>query len=89
MYSFKNFSEDIVHKILFQVLENYPDICKCDKCIADMMALSLNCVKPKYVVSEVGEIYTKALNEIDKQELISITACVVTAVETVSKNLKH
>ncbi len=89
MFIYKNYSEEIVKKILNQVLHSYPHICRCDKCIADMMACSLNCVKPKYVVNEEGKIYTSALTEIDKQEKISITASVITAVEKVSSNPKH
>jgi len=89
LFQFRNYSEELVEKILFQVLENYPHICKCEKCITDMMAFSLNIVKPKYVVSEEGAIYTKALNEANKQELISATATIINAVELVSKNPKH
>lgn len=89
MFRFRNYSEELVKKILFKVLEDYPHICKCEKCLTDMMALSLNVVKPKYVVSEQGAIYTKALNEANKQELVSTTASVINAVEIVSKNPRH
>jgi len=89
LFKFRNYSEELVQKILFQVLENYADICKCEKCLSDMMAFSLNVVKPKYVVSEEGAIYTKALNEANKQELISTTATIINAVEIVSKNPRH
>lgn len=89
MWECKNYSEELVRDMLFKILEQYPTICQCDKCIADIMALSLNCVKPKYVSTEKGMIYTKALNEIDKQEKISISASIIKAIEKVSSNPNH
>lgn len=89
MSLYKNYSEEIVYKILLEVLQNYPNVCKCDKCIADMMACALNHVKPKYVVNDQGKIYISALYEINKQEKISITAIVIYAVEKISANPMH
>jgi len=89
MPPYKNYAEDQVEYILKSVLKDYPNICTCQKCLDDMSALALNSIKPKYVVSEEGKIYTTALNEIDKQEEISITAQVIRAVEKVSANPKH
>lgn len=89
MPPYKNFAEDQVEHVLKSVLKDYPSVCTCKKCLDDMSALALNSIKPKYVVSEVGKIYTSALNEIDKQEVISITAQVIRAVEIVSANPRH
>lgn len=89
MSTYKNFSEKQVELILHRALADYPDICKCEKCLNDMAALVLNSVKPKYFVSEAGGIYTSALNEINKEEEIYILSKVVLAIETVSKNPKH
>ncbi|MDU1412129.1 MAG: late competence development ComFB family protein [Clostridium sp.] len=89
MHSYKNFAEDQVLAILKRTLKDYPDICTCEKCLDDMAALVLNSVKPKYVVSETGKIYTSALNEVNKQEEIFILSQVIQAIETVSKNPRH
>ncbi len=89
MHSYKNFAEEQVSVILNRVLKDYPDVCKCQKCLDDMTALVLNSVKPKYVVSEAGKIYTSALNEINRDEEVFILAQVVQAIETVSKNPRH
>lgn len=89
MYTLKNFSEIEVSALLEQILNRYDDICKCEKCKLDIKALALNSLPTKYVVSEQGEIYTKALSEINKQEKINIIAAIIKAMEIVSANPMH
>ncbi|MCY6957476.1 late competence development ComFB family protein [Clostridium brassicae] len=89
MYRLRNYSEELIDQLLPNTLEQYKDICKCEKCKLDIKAYALNLIKPKYVVSEQGEIYTRVLNEIDKQEIINILECIIQAIEIVSKNPKH
>lgn len=89
MSSYKNYSENQVEHILKRALAEYPEVCKCEKCLNDMAALILNSVKPKYAVSETGGIYICALNEINKEEEVYILSKAIQAIETVSKNPKH
>ncbi|MCY6483391.1 late competence development ComFB family protein [Clostridium aestuarii] len=89
MYSLKNYSEEIVDHLLNKILKEYNNICKCDKCKLDIKAYALNSIKPKYIVTEQGEIYTRALHEINKQEVINITNAIMQAIEVVSNNPKH
>ena len=89
MYNLKNFSETEVSILLEEILQKYDNICKCEKCKLDIKALALNSLSTKYIVSEQGEIYTKALNEIDKQEQINVIMAITKAIEKVSANPKH
>lgn len=89
MYNLKNFSEIEVTKLLDGILIRYANICKCEKCRLDITALALNSLSTKYIVTEQGEIYTKALNEVDKQETINVTTAITKAIEIVSKNPQH
>ncbi|MEG2289146.1 MAG: late competence development ComFB family protein [Clostridium sp.] len=89
MPSYKNYAETQVEHILKNVLKDYTNICTCDKCVSDMCAIALNSLKPKYVVSTTGKIYTCALNEIDKQQIVTITTEVIKAIEIVSSNTQH
>jgi competence protein ComFB len=89
MYNLKNFSETEVNKRLEEILNGYDNICKCQKCKLDIKALALNSLSTKYIVSEQGEIYTKALNEVDKQEAINVTTAIAKAIAIVSANPKH
>ena len=89
MYNLKNFSEVEVTKLLDEILNRYDNICKCQKCRLDIKAVALNSLSSKYIVSEIGEIYTTALTEINKQETINVTTAIIKAIEIVSKNPKH
>lgn len=89
MYHLRNFSEETVDNLLDRILSQYEGICKCDKCKLDIKAYALNSLKPKYIVSDQGEIYTRAINEIDKQEVIDITEYIMKGIDIVSKNPKH
>ncbi|MBU3142638.1 MULTISPECIES: late competence development ComFB family protein [Clostridium] len=89
MYNLKNFSEIEVSKLLDEILQRYDTICKCEKCKLDIKALALNALSTKYIVSEQGEIYTKALNEVDKQEQINVVMAITKAIDIVSANPKH
>jgi len=89
MYNLKNFSEVEVNKLLDEILNQYDNICKCQKCRLDIKAVALNSLSSKYIVSEQGEIYTTALTEINKQETINVTTAIIKAIDIVSKNPKH
>ncbi|EDS78641.1 late competence development ComFB family protein [Clostridium massiliodielmoense] len=89
MCQLKNYSEEAVDKLLIKVLAKYENICKCEQCKRDIKAYALNYIAPKYITSEKGEIYARALNEINKQETINIINAIMRAIEVVSKNPKH
>lgn len=89
MYNLKNFSETEVSLLLEEILKRYDNICKCEKCKLDIKALALNALSTKYIVSEQGEIYTKALNEVNKQEQINVVMAITKAIDIVSSNPKH
>ncbi len=89
MYNLKNFSETEVTRRLEEILNEYDNICKCEKCKLDIKAIALNSLSTKYIVSEQGEIYTKALNEVNKQEAINVTTAITKAIGIVSANPKH
>lgn len=89
MYNLKNFSETEVSILLEEILQRYDNICKCEKCKLDIKALALNALSTKYIVSEQGEMYTKALNEVNKQEQINVVMAITKAIDKVSANPKH
>lgn len=62
--------------------------CTCDKCIEDIKALTLNNLKPMYVVSDKGIIYSK-INELETQFNVDIISELTRAIEIVAQNPKH
>ncbi|MDE5742097.1 MAG: late competence development ComFB family protein, partial [Oscillospiraceae bacterium] len=57
-YNVVNVMEEVVRERLDVFLKDV-DCCKCDTCIGDMMAMALNTLKPKYVNSKKGALFTK------------------------------
>lgn len=62
--------------------------CRCARCRADIMALALNQLPAKYVVTEKGEVISKLESSI-LQKQIDILAAVVTAGKIVSSSPRH
>lgn len=84
----KNYMEYVVEELLPSIMENCPDACKCQKCISDIKAIALNNLKPLYVVTEKGIIYSK-LKELSIQFKTDVVSELTQAIEVVSKNPKH
>ncbi|MDR2177922.1 MAG: late competence development ComFB family protein [Treponema sp.] len=85
----KNEAEKLVIHELERQLEACKDeICRCNDCVVDMAALSLNSVKPLYRFSLLGTQYAlQAMNE--KSYADSVQKAVAQAIERVSKNPSH
>lgn len=57
----QNYTETVVREVLNEMLGRRNDICKCEKCRLDIMAIALNNLSPHYFVSRKGEVYSKLL----------------------------
>ena len=84
----KNYMELLVDNILPKVLKNYEEVCKCEKCIMDIKARTLNQLKPLYFVTEQGNVYAK-LNSFEAQFETNIITELVKSIEIISKNPRH
>jgi len=87
MLNLMNYMEDIVNKKVDSVL-NLMNICKCEKCRLDIMAIALNDLPAKYVVTDKGALYTK-LRELEQQFDVDIETAIVKAAIFVNKNPQH
>lgn len=87
MYKLKNFMEDVVINKTDEIM-NTMNICKCEKCRLDIIAISLNNLPSKYVVTDKGELYSK-VQELEQQFDVDIETQIVKAAVHVSKNPKH
>lgn len=82
-----NFMEEVVKKLIDKAIKDL-NICKCEKCRVDIMALTLNELVPKYFVTKKGMNYTK-LNCLDPQFEADVISTIVKAADIVRKNPKH
>ncbi|MDR2608576.1 MAG: late competence development ComFB family protein [Treponema sp.] len=85
----KNEAENMVLTELEEQLTSYPgEICRCNECVVDMAAISLNSVRPLYRFSLLGTLYAaQAMNEKDYR--MGIKEAVSRAIEKVRRNPAH
>jgi len=57
---YRNFRQDLVEEIFPQVAKRM-NLCSCQRCRADVMAIALNNMIPKYVASTKGETLARHL----------------------------
>jgi len=79
--------EDLV-EIKFKELILNEKMCKCAKCEMDIISLALNNLPPRYVVTNIGALYTR-LNELVLQFSIDVTVEVLNAIKMVKCNPQH
>jgi competence protein ComFB len=86
--NFHNYMEDIVFDASERLFSEASDICKCEKCKLDVVALALNRLSPKYVVTQRGRVYTK-LDTLALQSKADVVKEITKALEIVKKNPRH
>jgi competence protein ComFB len=84
----KNYMEDVVIHLLYNIVKDREDICKCEKCLSDIAAIALNKLAPHYVVSEKGEVYSKVLS-MSIQFEADVTRAIIEAIDVVLRNPRH
>jgi competence protein ComFB len=84
----RNLIEDEVIYTINRLLKDRKDICTCDKCKMDIAAITLNNLKPKYVVTEKGKLYGK-IDTIDYQFDADLIREIVKAIKIVGDNPHH
>lgn len=83
----KNYMEDSVKIQIPRVIESQ-DVCKCDVCKLDILAITLNTLPPKYVRTEEGEVYTK-IESLTVQFEADIIQAIIKAIKIVKKYPRH
>jgi competence protein ComFB len=62
------------------------EVCRCQECVLDMVALALNHTRPVYRVTLLGAIYARAEDEEVHQEIVG---AVQNAIEKIYENPSH
>lgn len=87
MYKLRNRMEEFVFNKTDEILK-LMNICKCEKCRLDIVALTLNELPSKYVVTEQGELYARA-RELERQFDVDVETAIIKAAVFVGKNPRH
>lgn len=87
-FKLENYMEVAVEHILPHMLKAFPDFCQCEHCLLDVKAMALNQLKPHYIVTETGEMYSK-LDEMRTQFEADVMKSLVEAIIIVRQNPRH
>ena len=86
-YQLVNAYDSTVRMSVREVMGNM-DMCKCERCFADICAKTLNVLEPRYVTTAMDEIYDRvAMSDLEKQMRLSDE--VFNAIEIVKNNPSH
>lgn len=80
-----NEKEHFVVEELEKQLKVRNEVCRCQECILDMVALALNHTKPVYRVTLLGAIYSRAEEDVEHE----IETAVQTAIDKIYANPSH
>lgn len=84
----ENFMEALTEKTLDRVLESSNGICRCRRCLTDVIALTLNRLWPRYVTSESGRRFVQ--EEIEKDKVhVDVTRELYAALSVVKMHPSH
>lgn len=87
MPQLKNYMEKVVFMVVNDIKEEI-DTCTCNNCLLDIVAIALNNLPPKYIVSEKGELYSK-INSLKQQFEVDIITELTKAANIVKNNPRH
>lgn len=80
--------EDLVWGKVDEVIKRQKGLCRCEHCRYDVVALALNFLPPRYIVSSQGEAFTK-VSELEQQFNIDILSAIANAAIIVGKKPRH
>jgi competence protein ComFB len=87
MKQLKNYTEEAVRLYVDRCFKD-EDICQCENCRLDVMAIMLNKLKSKYVVTEKGALFAQ-MDDFDPQYKIDLMTIMNDAVQIVKNSPRH
>lgn len=82
-----NANEDNVDDILDECIGR-TDVCRCNRCKADIRAYALNLLTPRYVVTKTGSAYARIMNSMPQNQT-DIIAAITHGIEAVKQKPNH
>ncbi|AHF06683.1 late competence development ComFB family protein [Desulfitobacterium metallireducens] len=88
MYELKNHMESVAQQALKEYMTKVSLPCTCERCLADILALTLNQLPAKYYVSLKGEILTQWESQ-SRPDQAKVIAAVARAAKQVEITPSH
>ena len=87
MKQLRNYTEEAV-RLCVEKWFHEADICQCESCRLDVMAIMLNNMRPQYVVTDQGAMYAQ-LSDFDPQHKADLVTNMGLAIRTVKSRPRH
>ncbi|MCL2125640.1 MAG: late competence development ComFB family protein [Oscillospiraceae bacterium] len=87
MKQLRNYTEEAVRLFVDKWIVE-ADVCQCDSCKLDVMAIMLNNMEPHYVVTDQGALYAQ-MSDFDPQHKADLMTNMGLAVQVVKNRPKH
>ena len=84
----KNYMEDVVVEVYDAYLGRHPELCHCERCRLDTIALALASLKGLYATTPEGEIFARIARD-DRQIRADALMAVIKASEIVVAKPRH
>lgn len=88
MAKLHNYMEDVTAEIYSTMAKHIEGMCKCSKCNLDVLAIALNNLPARYVVTEKGRVYAKIV-ELELQFKTDVVRELTKAVGVVKTSPQH
>ena len=85
----RNLLEKVVEDEIEEILAEKEDVCGCEQCRNDILALALSNLKPRYAGSEEGKVILESTDISSEQTRMDIFKEVLKAIEKVKKTPHH
>ena len=80
-----NVMEKVVRDVVLKYKEQLHLTCTCERCLDDVMAISLNKLPPRYITNDEHSPYIRAAHEADREGATNILMVVAQAATIVLK----
>ncbi|MGM0502011.1 MAG: late competence development ComFB family protein [Bacillota bacterium] len=85
----KNLLKNRVEEEVKEILEANDEFCACEQCQADVSALALNNLKPRYAGSDEGEVVLESTDISSTQTEMDIYRTILEAAKVVNEQPHH
>ncbi|MGM0471426.1 MAG: late competence development ComFB family protein [Bacillota bacterium] len=86
-------SENLLKKEVVKEIDNLlakkEEVCDCEQCRKDMIALALSNLKPRYAGTEAGKVIIESTDISSEQTKMNVLKVVFDAVKKVDQNPHH
>ena len=87
MKQLRNYTEEAVRMYVDRWYKE-ANVCQCDSCRMDVMAIMLNKLEPHYVVTDKGALFAQ-MNDFDMQYRADMVTAMGLAIQTVKGHPRH